>query len=188
MPLAVILKFGIFRMLPFDKELLNGENRKNVTAGDFDGLVRSINPALEDKQLLGKLRQVRNLFANGGEDLKFTEENLKCDFDAVAIELLSDFIKTQWDTGLSLIFQIYFNSCKFMKNCSFINKLTETELNTAISLVEKMEEKTQNILCALVYSEHKNGKIKIENFPKLFFVLIKNCLNHPGKRSKVIFS
>ena len=174
-------------MLPSDKELLNGENRKNVTAGDFDGLVRSINPALEDKQLLGKLRQVRNLFANGGEDLKFTEENLQCVFDAVAIELLSDFIKTQWDTGLSLIFQIYFNSCKFMKNCSFINKLTETELNTAISLVEKMEEKTQNILCALVYSEHKNGKIKIKNFPKLFFVLIKNCLNHPGKRSQTLF-
>merc|ERR1711917_59443 len=160
-------------MLPSDKELLNGENRVKVTASDFDELVGSINPNLEDKQLLLKLRQVRNLFANGGE-------NLKCDFDDVTMQLLNDFIKTEWDTGLSLIFQIYFNSCKFMKNCSFINKLTETELDTAISLVDKMDEKTQNILCALVYSEHKNGKIKIENFPKLFFVLIKNCLNHPG--------
>ena len=171
-------------MLPSDKELLNGENRKKVRAGDFDELVGSINPNLEDKQLLMKLRQVRNLFANGGEDLKFEYENLKCDFDDVTMQLLNDFIKTEWETGLSLIFQIYFNSCKFMKNCSFINKLSETELDIAISLVEKMEQKTQNILCALVYSEHKNGKIKIENFPKLFFVLIKKCLNQPGKWPK----
>ena len=101
-------------MLPSDKELLNGENRKKVTAGDFDELVGSINPNLEDKQLLMKLRQVRNLFANGGEDLKFECENLKCDFDDVTMQLLNDFIKTEWETGLSLIFQIYFNSCKFM--------------------------------------------------------------------------
>ena len=76
-------------MLPSDKELLDEENRKNVTAADFDQLVGSINSDLEDKQLLGRLRQVRNLFANGGDDLKFKEENLKCDFDAVAIELFS---------------------------------------------------------------------------------------------------
>ena len=82
-------------MLPSDKELLDEENRKNVTAGDFDELVGSINPNLEDKQLLGRLRQVRNLFANGGDDLKFKEENLKCDFDAVAIELLSQGSKSR---------------------------------------------------------------------------------------------
>ena len=98
----------------YSKELLNEEVRASLSVGDVERLISSINENLDDDDLTEKLRQVRNIFARGGSDLQFDQNELDIQTLVKMIEpLMANFVKTEWLDGLALLFQILFNSSDF---------------------------------------------------------------------------
>ena len=98
----------------YSRELLNEDVRSKLSQSDAIHLVATIKEDLDDDELLEKLRQVRNLFARGGEDLSFDQNEFGVDYLVkMMTPLLHNFIETEWLQGLELLFQILFNSGNF---------------------------------------------------------------------------
>ena len=101
----------------YSRELLNENVRSKLSPNDAIKMVATIKEDLDDDALLEKLRQVRNIFARGGEDLSFDENEFGVDYLVkMMTPLLHNFIETEWLQGLELLFQILFNSGNFYAN------------------------------------------------------------------------
>ena len=182
----------------YSKELLNEEVRASLSVGDAERLISSINENLDDDDLTEKLRQVRNIFARGGSDLQFDQNELDVQTLVKMIEpLMENFVKTEWLDGLALLFQILFNSCDFYSRSGsildlyfpgeklrWVTKAKVFDMNSLfLEQLKKLElerSKVSPLLCAVLFQEFRANKPPSENAPEAISHCLRFCISSQG--------
>ena len=171
----------------YSRQLLDENVRARLTEGDVRQLVATVKEELDDDELIEKLRQVRNVFAQGGSDLAFDSNEFGIDCLVKMINpLMVNFVETSWMDGLKLLFQIIFNSTPFFAQdkASFIELyFTSDKMGQFLEMLTKCSDKSQPVsclVCACLYNELRLDKT-IVNSQELVLHCLRHCLNDRGE-------